>query len=123
MIVHVIALVTTKGKSEVTLVLPAFSVFCRTDCLRVGKNIRSSLCSSQSSKSLSFLLLKRKMQNPEEQGLDAEKENLSTCQASQPDDWANYRDDDIMQQQSAIQAEEAEKIPFVGDKASIIVVT
>ncbi|KAL3655904.1 ubiquitin-specific protease otu1 [Castilleja foliolosa] len=32
------------------------------------------------------------------------------------DDWANFRDDDIMKQQSVILAEEAVKIPFVGDK-------
>lgn len=34
----------------------------------------------------------------------------------QVNDWENYKDDDIMQQQSAIRAEEAVKIPFVGDK-------
>lgn len=34
----------------------------------------------------------------------------------QPTDWTNFADDDIMQQQSAIRAAEAEKIPFVGDK-------
>ncbi|KAG9458536.1 hypothetical protein H6P81_003044 [Aristolochia fimbriata] len=32
------------------------------------------------------------------------------------DDWASFRDDDIMQQQTAIKAEEADKMPFVGDK-------
>lgn len=31
--------------------------------------------------------------------------------------WENVRDDDIMQQQSAIRAVEAEKVPFIGDKA------
>ncbi|XP_058092905.1 OVARIAN TUMOR DOMAIN-containing deubiquitinating enzyme 1-like [Magnolia sinica] len=31
-------------------------------------------------------------------------------------DWANFKDDEIMQQHSAIRAQEAEKIPFVGDK-------
>jgi hypothetical protein len=31
-------------------------------------------------------------------------------------EWSCYRDDDIIQQQNAIQAEEALKIPFVGDK-------
>ncbi|KAJ4827407.1 ubiquitin-specific protease otu1 [Turnera subulata] len=31
-------------------------------------------------------------------------------------DWANYADDDVMQQQSAIRAVEADKIPFLGDK-------
>ncbi|XP_031474309.1 OVARIAN TUMOR DOMAIN-containing deubiquitinating enzyme 1 [Nymphaea colorata] len=34
-------------------------------------------------------------------------------------DWVNVRDDEIMQQQSAIQAEEATKMPFVGDKEPI----
>ncbi|KAI4332361.1 hypothetical protein L6164_017278 [Bauhinia variegata] len=32
------------------------------------------------------------------------------------DEWGNFGDDDIMQQQSAIQAEEAKKVPFIGDK-------
>ncbi|XP_073117870.1 OVARIAN TUMOR DOMAIN-containing deubiquitinating enzyme 1 isoform X3 [Elaeis guineensis] len=31
-------------------------------------------------------------------------------------DWSSIRDDDIMQQHSAIRAEEAVKVPFVGDK-------
>lgn len=34
------------------------------------------------------------------------------------DDWGNFGDDDIMQQKSAIHAEEAKKVPFLGDKAS-----
>eukprot|EP00252_Welwitschia_mirabilis_P025812 TRINITY_DN8218_c0_g1_i1.p1 TRINITY_DN8218_c0_g1~~TRINITY_DN8218_c0_g1_i1.p1 ORF type:complete len:339 (+),score=69.16 TRINITY_DN8218_c0_g1_i1:110-1018(+) len=34
-------------------------------------------------------------------------------------EWMHYKDDDIMQQQSAIQADEAKKIPFVGDKEPI----
>ncbi|KAG5609574.1 hypothetical protein H5410_020855, partial [Solanum commersonii] len=46
---------------------------------------------------------------------DAEKETLTS---SETDDWKKYRDDDIMQQHSAIQAEQAVKVPFVGDKAS-----
>lgn len=32
------------------------------------------------------------------------------------EDWACYRDDDVIRQQDAIQAVEAEKIPLVGDK-------
>ena len=32
------------------------------------------------------------------------------------DEWASFGDDDIMQQQAAIQAEESKKVPFVGDK-------
>ena len=57
------------------------------------------------------------MQNQEELLADGEMEGKTPIQASNDDDWANFRDDDIMQQQSAIQAVEAEKIPFVGDKA------
>ncbi|XP_057470816.1 OVARIAN TUMOR DOMAIN-containing deubiquitinating enzyme 1-like [Actinidia eriantha] len=56
------------------------------------------------------------MQNQEELLADGEMEGITPIQASNDDDWANFRDDDIMQQQSAIQAVEAEKIPFVGDK-------
>lgn len=37
--------------------------------------------------------------------------------ASQFEDWANFGDDDIMQQHSAIRSAEADKIPFVGEKA------
>ncbi|WMV25040.1 hypothetical protein MTR67_018425 [Solanum verrucosum] len=47
---------------------------------------------------------------------DTEKETLTS---SETDDWKKYRDDDIMQQHSAIQAEQAVKVPFVGDKASL----
>lgn len=53
--------------------------------------------------------------NVDDNAVDAQKEK-STYQISEENDWSNYRDSDIMQQQSAIQAEEAEKIPFVGDK-------
>ncbi|KAL3500955.1 hypothetical protein ACH5RR_035404 [Cinchona calisaya] len=56
------------------------------------------------------------MQNQEEHVEESETEKMTSTQPSEVDDWANFRDDDIMQQQSAIQAEEAEKIPFVGDK-------
>ncbi|XP_071926379.1 OVARIAN TUMOR DOMAIN-containing deubiquitinating enzyme 1-like isoform X2 [Coffea arabica] len=56
------------------------------------------------------------MQNLKAHDGDAETEKVSSTQASDIDDWANFKDDDIMQQQFAIQAEEAEKIPFVGDK-------
>lgn len=57
-----------------------------------------------------------KMQNQEGKFGDGEMESTV---ASEFEDWANYGDDDIMQQQSAIRAAEAEKIPFVGDKAII----
>lgn len=40
-----------------------------------------------------------------------------TLPTSEMNDWLNYRDDEVMQQHSAIQAEEAGKITFVGDKA------
>ncbi|CAI9093086.1 OLC1v1028501C1 [Oldenlandia corymbosa var. corymbosa] len=46
---------------------------------------------------------------------DAES-NLTSVEVSLIDDWQNFRDDDVMQQQSDIQAVESEKIPFVGDK-------
>lgn len=51
---------------------------------------------------------------------DAEKETLTSVQTSEIDDWKRFKDDDIMEQHSAIQAEQAVKIPFVGDKASVI---
>ncbi|KAL6977671.1 ubiquitin-specific protease otu1 [Sarracenia purpurea var. burkii] len=56
------------------------------------------------------------MKNQEGILTDAEMKGITPIQASIVDDWENFRDDDIMQQQSAIRAEEAEKIPFVGDK-------
>lgn len=34
------------------------------------------------------------------------------------DGWSCFRDDDVMQQHFAIRAEEAAKIPYVGDKVS-----
>ena len=39
-----------------------------------------------------------------------------TAVGSEIDGWTNFGDDDIMQQQYTIQAEEAKKVPFVGDK-------
>ena len=47
---------------------------------------------------------------------DVEKEFIVSTPISKLDDWANFVDDNIIQQQSAIHAEEAKKIPFVGDK-------
>lgn len=55
------------------------------------------------------------MQNHEDLS-DGKTESMTSNPASEIDDWANFRDDDIMQQQTAIRAEEAEKIPFIGDK-------
>ncbi|KAI8539421.1 hypothetical protein RHMOL_Rhmol09G0182000 [Rhododendron molle] len=59
------------------------------------------------------------MQNQDGLLADAEVEGITSIQASNVDDWENFRDDAIMQQQSSIWAEEAEKIPFVGDKARV----
>ncbi|KAL2468868.1 Ubiquitin thioesterase otubain-like [Forsythia ovata] len=56
------------------------------------------------------------MQNQEGNAVDADTVTMTSVQTSEIDDWANFKDDDIMQQQSAIQSEEAGKIPFVGDK-------
>lgn len=56
------------------------------------------------------------MQNQEGLQADADMASIAPIQATEVEDWANFRDDDIMQQQSAIRAVEAEKIPLVGDK-------
>ncbi|XP_022764143.1 ubiquitin thioesterase otubain-like isoform X6 [Durio zibethinus] len=56
------------------------------------------------------------MQNQEGPIADKEMETSVSIPISEFDDWANFADDDIMQQQSAIHAEEAKKIPFVGNK-------
>lgn len=56
------------------------------------------------------------MQNQDGQVVEPDTETTS-LPASEINDWSNYRDDEVMQQQSAIQAEEAGKITFVGDKA------
>ncbi|KAI3467808.1 hypothetical protein Pfo_024471 [Paulownia fortunei] len=53
------------------------------------------------------------MQNQDGHVVESESETITSIQTSEIDDWANFRDDDIMQQQSAIQAEEAGKIPFL----------
>ncbi|KAK7302672.1 hypothetical protein RJT34_13565 [Clitoria ternatea] len=55
------------------------------------------------------------MQNKEAVLEDGE---IGSATATEPgfDEWDNFGDEDIMQQQSAIQAEEAKKVPFVGDK-------
>ncbi|GAA0139454.1 hypothetical protein Leryth_004553 [Lithospermum erythrorhizon] len=46
----------------------------------------------------------------------ADNETTTFVSKSDVNDWENVKDDDIMQQQSAIHAEEAVKILFVGDK-------
>lgn len=53
------------------------------------------------------------MQNKEGSG---DSEAATSIPTSILDDWENFGDDDIMHQQTAIRAEEAEKTPFVGDK-------
>ncbi|XP_010250521.1 PREDICTED: ubiquitin thioesterase otubain-like isoform X2 [Nelumbo nucifera] len=56
------------------------------------------------------------MQPQEELVADKELDSATSDPLLSIDDWENFRDDDIMQQQTAIRAEEAEKMPFVGDK-------
>ncbi|KAG2706416.1 hypothetical protein I3843_05G092300 [Carya illinoinensis] len=56
------------------------------------------------------------MQNQEGPKADGEFEAAASTPTPEFDDWPNFGDDDIMQQQSAIRAEEADKTPFVGDK-------
>ncbi|KAL0335896.1 UNVERIFIED_CONTAM: OVARIAN TUMOR DOMAIN-containing deubiquitinating enzyme 1 [Sesamum radiatum] len=53
------------------------------------------------------------MQNQDGHVVESGTETITSIKASEIEDWANFRDDDILQQQSAIQAEEAGKIPFV----------
>ncbi|KAL2253832.1 UNVERIFIED_CONTAM: hypothetical protein Sindi_0177900, partial [Sesamum indicum] len=53
------------------------------------------------------------MQNQDGHVVESGTETITSTKASEIEDWANFRDDDILQQQSAIQAEEAGKIPFV----------
>lgn len=57
------------------------------------------------------------MQNKDGPLADGESEAATSNPTPDFDDWAKFGDDDIMQQQTAIRAEEAEKTPFVGDKA------
>ncbi|XP_060213534.1 OVARIAN TUMOR DOMAIN-containing deubiquitinating enzyme 1 [Lycium barbarum] len=60
------------------------------------------------------------MQDQEGDAVDTAKETLMSAQeTSKDDEWTKIRDDDIMQQHSAIQAEEALKVPFVGDKEPV----
>ncbi|CAN6464424.1 unnamed protein product [Victoria cruziana] len=57
-----------------------------------------------------------------ERGKSVEEETKHCIKNNVPADtldWINVRDDEIMQQQTAIQAEEAIKMPFVGDKEPI----
>ncbi|KAF7839429.1 ubiquitin thioesterase otubain-like [Senna tora] len=55
------------------------------------------------------------MQN-EEQALEDGKFEAVTSPVSAFDVWANFGDDNTMQEESVVQAEEGKKVPFVGDK-------
>lgn len=57
------------------------------------------------------------MQNQDGTVVESKTETITPALVSEVENCGNSRDDDIMQQKSAIQAEEAAKIPFVGDKA------
>lgn len=63
------------------------------------------------------------MQNQEglQVQVDGEVESGPAPSVATPefDEWASFGDQDIMQQESEIRAEEAEKIPFLGDKARL----
>jgi hypothetical protein len=56
------------------------------------------------------------MRNQEGPQADGESEAATSIPTSELDDWANFGDDDIMHQQSAIRAEEVEKTLFLADK-------
>lgn len=57
------------------------------------------------------------MQNHDEIPVESEAESTAFSIAYEADDdWSNYKDSDVMQQQSAIFEQDAAKFPFVGDK-------
>ncbi|BAT86992.1 OVARIAN TUMOR DOMAIN-containing deubiquitinating enzyme 1 [Vigna umbellata] len=56
------------------------------------------------------------MQSKEAVVEDGEITSSVTVPDTEFDEWNNFGDDDIMQQQYSIQADEAKKVPFVGDK-------
>lgn len=58
------------------------------------------------------------MQNERQTQEDGQKESVASP-TPEFEEWTNFGDDDIMQQHSIVQSEEAKKIPFVGDKASL----
>ncbi|MCL7048384.1 hypothetical protein MKW94_001972, partial [Papaver nudicaule] len=59
-----------------------------------------------------------------EETLAGEEVEVQTCDPGfTTTDWAAFRDDDIMQQHNAIQAEEAVKKPYVGDKEPLSVLS
>ncbi|XP_028795174.1 ubiquitin thioesterase otubain-like [Neltuma alba] len=55
------------------------------------------------------------MQNGEQTQEDGQIESVASP-TPEFEEWSNFADDDIMQQHSIIQSEEAKKTPFVGDK-------
>lgn len=59
------------------------------------------------------------MQN-QEQTLEDGQIGLVASPVTEFEEWTSFADEDIVQQRSIIQTEEALKIPFVGDKASPI---
>ncbi|KAK7331844.1 hypothetical protein VNO80_28585 [Phaseolus coccineus] len=59
------------------------------------------------------------MQSKEAVVEDGEITSSVTVADSEFDEWNNFGDDDIMQQQYTIQADEAKKVPFVGDKEAL----
>ncbi|CAH9083506.1 unnamed protein product [Cuscuta europaea] len=61
-------------------------------------------------------IAEEKMQGQEGHATDDEIGSLTSIKTSEVDDWTKFGDNDIMQQHSVIRAEEAEKLPFVGDK-------
>ncbi|XP_022932666.1 ubiquitin thioesterase otubain-like isoform X2 [Cucurbita moschata] len=56
------------------------------------------------------------MQNQENLDADGKVESVISIQTPDYDSWDTFGDDEIMQQKSAIFVQEAEKVPFVGDK-------
>lgn len=61
------------------------------------------------------------MGNNEDIPTEQEKESQTLKTAIENDDWATFRDDEIIQQQDAIHAEAAENKPYVGDKQPLSV--
>ncbi|XP_052177116.1 OVARIAN TUMOR DOMAIN-containing deubiquitinating enzyme 1 isoform X2 [Diospyros lotus] len=59
------------------------------------------------------------MQNQDGPLSNREMEPTAPIQASEVDDWSKFKDDGVMQEQSASCYEDVEKIPFVGDKEPI----
>lgn len=56
------------------------------------------------------------MDNQDEIPVEPETESSTFVSDYEADDWSNYKDSDVMLQQSAIWEEDAAKSPFVGDK-------